>query len=120
MDLGIKMILIKKIGDTSSVESIKKDIESYIKNKNYDISIGYYNINTRYSYIYNDKIYYGASTIKTLDALYYYNHPSKLDDAAKDRIKAAITVSSNDAHIANVNDIGLDEYRKYGEELGVS
>ena len=109
------------IKNTSEVQAMKKEIASYINRKDYDISIGYYNINKDYTYTLNkDRVYYGASTIKTLDVLYYYNHKSKLNSQAKERIRKAITVSDDDAHINSINDIGINQYREYGKSLGVS
>lgn len=107
--------------NTSDSATIKSDIENYIKSKNYDISVGYYNLKTGESYVYNDKDYYGASTIKTLDALYIYDKDkSMLNDGTRELVKKAITVSDNNSHIALVNKIGLDNYRNYAKELGVS
>ena len=103
-----------------SVLEAQKEIESYIKSKSYSISVGYYNLKNGYVYKYNkNKVYYGASTIKILDGLYYYTHQDKLNDTVRERLVKAITYSENNPHLLNIDDIGLDEYRKYGLSLGV-
>lgn len=132
-----------------------KDIYSatlteYIKNQGYNISVGYYNLQTGYTYTYRPStVYYGASLIKTLDALYIYNNASNgninLDDTKtyeskyihgysaemanksigeevklRDLVKYAITVSDNSAHVMLVDYIGFDNLKSYGNSLGAT
>ena len=48
-----------------------KNEKSTIKEKNYNVSIGYVNLRTGYTYKYNEgTVYYGASLAKTVTAMY--------------------------------------------------
>jgi beta-lactamase class A len=123
---------------------------NYLNNDlaNYNVSVKYLDPKTNFSYSYNpDKVYYAASTIKLLDALYIYDNASKgnLDlstvisyDAdnkiasskilnnysigslisLRDLVKAAITVSDNSAHDMLIEYIGVNNLKNYGKELG--
>lgn len=94
------------------------DITTYIKNNNYRVSIGYYNLIDGSSFYYNaNKVYYGASLIKTLDALYLYENNMVTDDI-KVHINRAISVSNNESHKYLVNYIGKDNLKAYGVALG--
>ena len=94
------------------------DIAQYIKKNNYKVSVGYYNLVTGKEYYYQEnKIYYGASLIKTLDALYLYDN-KLVTKELKPYIKRAISISDNDAHKYLVNQIGKNNLKQYGESLG--
>jgi beta-lactamase class A len=114
----------------------------------YNTSIYYYDLTNGYSYKYNeDKVYYAASTIKMLDALYIYEMASKgqinLDDeivyqksnvisaskemkkyhvgdtvSLRNLVKYAITVSDNSAHDMLIDYIGYNNLKAYGQSLG--
>lgn len=94
------------------------ELENYIKNNNYNLSIGYYNIKDDFTYKYNeDKLYYGASLIKTLDALYVYEKMNITNDL-KNNVKLAIEKSDNKAHQFLVKTIGFNNLKNYGFSLG--
>lgn len=94
------------------------EISNYILSNNYNVSIGYYNLITGKTYFYNEnKVYYGASLIKTLDAIYLYDKNLVTFDL-KSYIKAAIEKSDNDAHYYLINYIGKDNLKNYGISLG--
>ena len=114
----------------------------------YNVSIAYVDINNGYNYSYHEnKVYYAASTIKTLSAIYLYEqalndkedlnktlkyeskyirHDSlsmqyhKLGEEVtlKDLIEYAIIVSDNTAYQMLINYIGKDKLRVYGHNLG--
>ena len=93
-------------------------IADYVVSHDYDVSIGYYNLATGKQYFYQaDKLYYGASLIKTLDAVYLYDK-NMVNNDIKNYIDRAISVSDNDAHIYLINYIGRDALKQYGISLG--
>ena len=133
------------------------DLDEIINNKlleissfldDYNVSVSFYNPSTNFSYNYNsDQVYYAASTIKMLDALYIYENAASglinLDDklvyqkdnklpesammqnynvgdkvSIRDLVKYAITVSDNSAHDMLINYIGKDNLQNYGQSLG--
>lgn len=106
--------------DTLDKKEYIKNLEKYISNKNYNVSIGYVNLNSGYTYLYrNNVIYYGASLAKTVDALYVYEKMD-FDEATRLKVKKAISVSDNTAHSQLVKQIGIENLRKYGRGLGAS
>lgn len=99
-------------------EDINNSIVKYVKEHNYDVSIGYYNLITNKKFLYREnKIYYGASLIKTLDAIYLYDN-NLINDSTKSYVEKAISVSDNNAHQYLVNYIGRDNLKNYGINLG--
>lgn len=69
--------LKKKFSNSDISPSIKilmDDIDSTIKNNNYNVSILYEDINIGYTYSYDaNKVFYGCSVVKIVDALYLIN-----------------------------------------------
>jgi len=93
-------------------------IVRYVKDNNLRVSIGYYNLINGDSFFYNSsKVYYGASLLKTLDAIYVYDN-NIVNDTVKGWVEKAISVSDNDSHYYLYNYIGLDNLQKYGFSLG--
>ena len=112
------------------------------------MSIKFVDIKTNFTYSYNEKkVYYAASTIKMLDALYIYRNALEgnldLDSTKKytknfkvaysaglekykigsmvslrNLVKYAVTVSDNGAHQMLVNYIGFNNLKNYGNSLG--
>lgn len=98
--------------------SAKNSIEEFICKNNYRVSIGYVNLVNNKTYYYKqNQTYYGASLIKTLDALYIYEK-NMLNDTLKEHIKKAISVSDNDSHHYLVNHIGFHNLKQYGISIG--
>ena len=114
---------IRKVIVVNNVNTPKEELnklEQYIKDNNLSVSVGYYNLTNGKTYYYNeDKLYYGASLIKTLDAIYLYDN-DLVDNNLKEYIKKAISISDNDSHYYLVNYIGIDNLREYGVSLGAS
>lgn len=107
-----------KEGNDYSKNSNCDKISDYILLNGYNVSIGYYNLITGKTYLYDEnKIYYGASLIKTLDAIYLYDNNLVTSDL-KDYIEAAIERSDNDAHYYLINYIGKNNLKDYGISLG--
>lgn len=99
-----------------------KEINDYIKSlnnyfKQYKMSVGYINLDTGFTYIYNgNKEYFGASLIKVIDAMYIYEN-NILDSKTKNHVKQAISVSSNSSHSYLVNKIGKKNLNKYIKDI---
>ena len=101
--------------NTSNANDYIKSLENYINEKNYHVSIGYYNFRTGYTYTYNaNTVYYGASLVKTVDALYAYERLNLTSDI-KELVNKAISVSDNDAHKKLVDMIGRDNLKRYAD-----
>lgn len=104
---------------TKDPEFYLRSLENYIKEKKWKVSLGFFNLNNHYTYLYNSsKKYYGASLIKPVAALYAYENLN-LSAAQKDLIKQMITVSDNDAYVEMADIIGLNNLKEYGENLGL-
>lgn len=117
-DVSVKRNVIVYDFDTKDLTTLINSLEAYIKVKGYHVSIGYYNINKDYTYKYNaDKIYYGASLIKTLDALYVYEKMD-LTKELQALVKPTIEKSDNNTHRKLVDIIGINNIRKYGQDMG--
>ena len=114
---------IRKVIVVNNVNTPKEELnklDQYIKDNNLSVSVGYYNLTNGKTYYYNeDKLYYGASLIKTLDAIYLYDN-DLVDNNLKEYIKKAISISDNDSHYYLLNYIGIDKLRDYGVSLGAS
>lgn len=127
---------------------LKKDeLINYLKD-NYETSVLYEDLNSGFNFSYNsDVIYYAASTIKSLDALYIYTKAASgeinLDDtmtytskykwgsskemsklsygtevSLRDLVKYAINVSDNSAHQMLISYIGKSNLKEFGNSLG--
>lgn len=117
-----RTVKVKKpvVFDTVSKDDYIDSLEAYIKEKNYNVSLGYVNLNTGYTYLYNEKVvYYGASLVKTVGALYVYEKLD-FDEATRQKVEKAISVSDNTAHRQIVDLIGIEKLRAYGRGLGAS
>ena len=136
------------VEDTSlEIESYIEELNQYIK-ANYRASIMNEDLTLGYSYSYNiEPVYYAASTIKSLDALYIYTKAAlgeiNLDDtmtytskfkwgsssamknhkygdevSLRNLVKYAVTVSDNSAHQMLVSYIGFSNLKEFGKSLG--
>lgn len=86
--------------------------------KNFDVAIGYYNLVTGKQFLYNEnKVYYGASLVKTVDALYLAEH-NMINSETRPLVRKAISVSDNPSHKALVRIIGFDNLRNFGHKIG--
>lgn len=114
----------------------------------YSASVGYQDVATKFTYKYNEnKVYYAASTIKMLDALYLYEKAAEgkvnLDEKMtytskylrgaslkmgkksygdkvklRDLVSYAVIYSDNIAHAMLLDYIGKSTLREYGRSLG--
>ena len=136
--------------DLSKELKLEQDtLTAYVKNK-YNVSIKYEDITTGYSYTYNPAtIYYGASLIKMVEALYLYEKASikeidldasitylsqdmltpslgmkkyKVGDkvSLKEIVSYALLYSDNTAHKIMQRIIGTTELKQYFKDLEVT
>lgn len=139
---------INELVDNDEINMKKDELKNYIINKYPNTSIKYYDIKTKMDFVYNEnEIYYGASLIKALTALYIYDmalkDPTILDDVMiyksnyikayslemekikigeevkiRDLLKYSISVSDNSAHFMLVDYIGFNTLKEYGNSIG--
>ena len=132
---------------TGEILLAEEELTNYLK-KNYSTSVLYEDLSLGFSYSYNpDVVYYAASTIKSLDALYIYTKAAAgeldLDETMtyskkykwnsskemskysygdkvsfRNLVKYAITVSDNTAHQMLVAYIGRGKLKEFGNSLG--
>lgn len=113
-----RKVIVKNKPANSKTCNTTNPISKYICENNYKVSVGYYNLNTQETYYYNKyEQYYGASLIKTLDALYLYDK-NMINDKLKKHVKKIITVSDNPSHEYLVKYIGKNTLKAYGNSLG--
>ena len=141
--------LNEKFNDNDLDQTINNkidDINNYLSS--YRLSVTYYDPVMKYNFTYNpDMVFYAASTIKMLDAIYIYEKAASgtinLDDtltyqksnvlaasammknynvgdkvSIRDLVKFAIMVSDNSAHNMLINYIGYNNLKNFGLSLG--
>ena len=105
---------------TDNPNEYAKKLTQYIKENNYNVSVGYVNLKNGHTYYYKENtVYFGASLVKAVDDLYIYEK-TELNNNTKNLVKKAISVSDNNAHMNLVKIIGLDNLRAYGQSLGAT
>lgn len=133
----------------TKIVNLQNEIDKFIKENNYDVAVKYEDLKTGFSYSYKeDKIFYGASLIKLVDALYlidkaidgevdldqiklkYTSQYAKNGGielskrkvgeniSLRDLIRYAITVSDNAAHLMLIDYIGTKNLKNYAYDLG--
>ena len=132
--------------NNETLQTYKAELDNYLVK--YKTSVMMKDLTTGYVYTYNpSKVYYAASTAKTLAALYLYSRAMagdvNLDEtltyssrfnwsdslemskhrygekiSLRELIKYAITVSDNSAYQMLVNYIGRQNLKNYGRSLG--
>lgn len=96
----------------------KEDITNYIKKNNYNVAVGYYNLETHDTYTYQpNKVFLGASLIKTIDALYVYEK-TNFNEATRKLVEQAISISNNTAHRKLVDQLGKAKLQEYAKSIG--
>ena len=104
--------------DTKDKDEYAEALTNYLKQKDYHVSVIYYNLDNDYTYKYNEnEMYYGASLIKTVAAMYVYEKLN-VTDKLRTNIKPMIEKSSNKAYFAVGKSVGYDKIKKYGKSLG--
>ena len=142
--------LNKPLSDIDKTEEIifaEKELTNYISN-NYKASVIYEDLSIGFTYSYNsDEVYYAASTIKSLGALYIYTKAATgeidLNDTVKytskfvwgsskkmkthkigeeislrKLVEYSVVVSDNSAHQMIVSYIGRNNLKEFGKSLG--
>ncbi len=134
---------------TTELNEEMNSINTLIEDNKYRVSVKYEDLTTGFTYNYDEnKVYYGASLIKLVDAIYlinkaingeinldtetvtytknYVKASSKgmetrtlgEDVSLRDLITYAITVSDNSAHHMLIDYIGFNNLQTYGRSLG--
>lgn len=104
------------ITDNEEINNKINELNHYLGN--YNISVGYINLKNNFTYLYQEnKVYFGASLIKTLDAMYLYEN-NLLNNESKEKVRLAISKSDNNAHSYLVNYIGFNNIERYAMEIG--
>lgn len=142
--------LVRTMTDADLTEDIIVAIDNfktYLKD-NYSVSVSYEDLTYGYTFSYNqDKVYYAASTIKALAALYIYQNASdgkiNLDDtmvysskykvsystgmkkheigskiSLRTLVKYSVIYSDNSAHQMLISYIGRSKLKEFGNSLG--
>lgn len=116
----VKTSIAKLMNDATDLNEYIRYLEQYIKEKNYNVSIGYVNLRTGYTYKYNEgTVYYGASLAKTVTAMYLTEN-NLLNENSRPRVKKAIEISDNNSYISLLEEYGKDNIRIYGQNLGAN
>lgn len=132
---------------TLDILNAQKELTDYIK-KNYSASVSYEDLTYGYTFNYNENtVYYAASTIKALGALYIYTNAAEgkinLDETItyssrfkvsyssgvskhklgskikiRDLVKYSIIYSDNSAHQMLISYIGKSKLKEFGKSLG--
>ena len=132
---------------TQDIVVAQNTLKDYIK-ENYNASVSYEDLTYGYSFNYNENtVYYAASTIKALGALYIYSNAAdgkiNLDDTItytskykvsystgvskhklgskikiRDLVKYSIIYSDNSAHQMLISYIGKNKLKEFGKSLG--
>ena len=132
---------------TVDILNAQKELSDYIK-KNYSASVSYEDLTYGYTFNYNENtVYYAASTIKVLGALYIYTNAAEgkinLNDTItytsrfkvsyssgvskyklgsrikiRDLVKYSIIYSDNSAHQMLISYIGKSKLKAFGKSLG--
>lgn len=132
---------------TEDITLATDNLKKYLKD-NYSVSVSYEDLTYGYSFSYNqDKVYYAASTIKALAALYIYQNASdgkiNLDDtmiysskykvsysagmkkhkigskvSLRTLVKYSVIYSDNSAHQMLISYIGKSKLKEFGNALG--
>lgn len=133
--------------DTEDMNNAISNLNSYFK-ENYSMSVVYEDLTLGFNYEYReDVVYYAASTIKSLEALYIYTKAREgvidLDETItytkkfkvsystgvsqhkigdkipiRDLVKYSVIYSDNSAHQMLISYIGKSTLKKFGNELG--
>ncbi len=150
-EIPVKVIDTKCLSTILVDEELDKkvdELKTYITSTYPNTSIMYYDINSKFTFKYNEEeVYYGASLIKVIEALYIYEKaavdPSILEEEItylsnykvphslelekytigdkikiRDLVKYLITVSDNSAHFMLVDYIGFDNLKEFGNTVG--
>lgn len=103
--------------DNEELNNYIKELNSYLSK--YKVSVGYINLDNNFTYLYNENtVYFGASLIKIIDAMYVYEN-NITDANIIGNVKKAISVSDNTAHANLVKSIGENNLKTYSKSIGV-
>lgn len=134
--------LITKPAEEIDLSEKESELNSLLKK--YSVSLFYEDLTFNNTFTYNkDKVYYGASLIKLVDALYLYDNEVDINSTMvykksykraysscmdkhkynekvtlKELVNCALSVSDNTAHMMLIDYIGYNNLKSYGKSLG--
>lgn len=96
------------------------ELRDYIVRNGWNISFGFKNFEKNIEYTYRpDDLFYGASLVKTIDAMYAYENLTITPDL-RSLIRNTVTYSNNSAHTALASRLGLENLRAYAASIGMT
>lgn len=97
------------------------ELRDYCLRNGWNLSFGFRNFEKNVTYTYDaDRIYYGASLAKTLDAIYIYDRfggPRNWNE--RFLLENAVSYSNNSAHSSLARSLGIGNLRQYALEIGM-
>ena len=97
------------------------ELKDYINGNGWNLSLGFKNFNKEFEYTIDpERVFYGASLVKPLDAIYVYDHfggPRNWNE--KYLLTNAISYSNNSAHVSLAASLGIGNLRSYAESIGM-
>lgn len=106
---------------TSEPISTFDELCDYCLRNGWNLSFGFRNFEKNVTYTYDaDRIYYGASLAKTLDAIYIYDRfggPRNWNE--RFLLENAVSYSNNSAHSSLARSLGIGNLRQYALEIGM-
>ncbi|MBR3131675.1 DUF5011 domain-containing protein [Candidatus Saccharibacteria bacterium] len=96
------------------------ELRDYIVRNGWNISFGFKNFEKNVEYAYRpDDLYYGASLVKTIDAMYVYEN-LPITAELQSLVRSSITYSNNSAHTSLASRLGLENLRSYAARIGMT
>lgn len=97
------------------------ELRDYCLRNGWDLSFGFKNFEKNYTYVYDgDRVFYGASLVKTLDAVYLYDRfggPRNWNE--RFLLQNAVSFSDNSAHVALARSLGINNLKNYALSIGM-
>ena len=97
------------------------ELRDYCLRNGWNLSFGFRNFEKDYTYTYDaDRVYYGASLAKTLDAIYIYDRfggPRNWNE--RYLLENAVSYSNNSAHVSLARSLGINNLKNYALEIGM-
>ena len=97
------------------------ELRDYCLRNGWNLSFGFKNFEKDYTYTYDaDRLFYGASLAKTLDAVYIYDRfggPRNWNE--RFLLENAVSYSNNSAHVTLARNLGVSNLKNYALEIGM-
>ncbi len=97
------------------------ELRDYCLRNGWNLSFGFKNFEKDYTYVYDgDRLFYGASLAKSVDALYIYDRfggPRNWNEQFL--LENAVSYSNNSAHVTLARNLGVNNLKNYALEIGM-